>query len=431
MKILLVNPPVCGRSIPEERYGIDSIRRIFRGEPLGLEALAGNLTGHDVRIVDLKADPGGLPGVLEEFRPGLVGFTAVTCEANTVARMAVEVKESCGAVVVVGGIHASCDPSFFNRPGVDYVVAGLGKASFAELAAAIEEGAAGKCPAGVARTRPGGELSFAPRAIGPADLAESRPPRYDLVSGYRDAYTLPSLGLRMGFVSSSFGCPCACAFCCIPALTGGRYLTHAVETVIADIRALGDLPVIRLVDANAFGDPRHASLLAEGILAAGIRKNFVADVRPDTVVRRPELLRLWKRAGLRSVVVGFEEIEDAVLASWSKGSSVAVNDEAISILRELEITIVGDFIVSPDCDEDRFDALERYVSGRKIDLPILAVLTPIPGQPLHAAMAERIVLHDLDYYTFSNAVVPPRLGEKRFYERYAALTKSFHDNAKL
>jgi len=42
---------------------------------------------------------------------------------------------------------------------------------------------------------------------------------------------------------------------------------------------------------------------------------------------------------------------------------------AISILRELEITIVGDFIVSPDCDEDRFDALERYVSGRKIDLP--------------------------------------------------------------
>jgi len=185
------------------------------------------------------------------------------------------------------------------------------------------------------------------------------------------------------------------------------------------------------VPANACGAPRPAARRAAGTRAAGIRKNFGAHARPDTVVRRPELLRLWKRAGLRSVVVGFEEIEDAVLASWSKGSSVAVNDEAISILRELEITIVGDFIVSPDCDEDRFDALERYVSGRKIDLPILAVLTPIPGQPLHAAMAERIVLHDLDYYTFSNAVVPPRLGEKRFYERYAALTKSFHDNAKL
>jgi len=57
MHILLVNPPNCGRSIPEERYGITSIKQIFRGEPLGLETLPGNLEGHEVRIVDLKAEP--------------------------------------------------------------------------------------------------------------------------------------------------------------------------------------------------------------------------------------------------------------------------------------------------------------------------------------------------------------------------------------
>jgi hopanoid C-3 methylase len=431
MKILLVNPPVCGRSIPEERYGIDSLRRIFRGEPLGLEALAGNLPEHEVRILDLKADPGGLEDALAGFRPGLVGFTAVTCEANTVVRMAGQVKEACGAVVAVGGVHASCDPSFFNRPGIDYVVVGLGKASFAELAAALARDGSPECPPGVARTRPGGEIAVVPRKFGAADLAESRPPRYDLVAGYRDSYTLHSLGLRLGFVSSSFGCPCGCSFCCIPFLTGGRYLTHAVETVIADIRALGDLPVIRLVDANTFGDPAHAARLADGILAAGIRKNFVADVRPDTVVRHPELLRRWKQAGLRSVVVGFEEVADDVLASWDKRSTVAVSDEAVSILRELGISIVGDFIVSPDYDEARFDALERYVSGRRIDLPVLTVLTPVPGQPLFAAMSDRLVLRDLDYYTFTNAVVPTLLDEKRFYERYAELTKRFHENAKL
>ena len=43
MKILLVNPPNCGRSIPEEEYGIDTIKMIFRGEPLALEVIAGNL----------------------------------------------------------------------------------------------------------------------------------------------------------------------------------------------------------------------------------------------------------------------------------------------------------------------------------------------------------------------------------------------------
>jgi radical SAM superfamily enzyme YgiQ (UPF0313 family) len=132
-----------------------------------------------------------------------------------------------------------------------------------------------------------------------------------------------------------------------------------------------------------------------------------------------------------SAVIGFEEISDDVLASWGKGSTVAVNDEAVSILRELGITIVGDFIVSPDYDEPRFDALERYVSARGIDLPILSVLTPIPGHPLYDAMSDRIVLRDLDYYTFTNAVVPTLLDEKRFYERYAGLIKAFHSKAKL
>jgi radical SAM superfamily enzyme YgiQ (UPF0313 family) len=142
-------------------------------------------------------------------------------------------------------------------------------------------------------------------------------------------------------------------------------------------------------------------------------------------------MRLWKEAGLRSVVIGFEEIADGDLTVMHKENSVAVNDEAITILHELGITIVGDFIVSPDYDDARFDALEEYVNRRAIDLPLLTVLTPLPGTPLYAEMKEQITIHDLDYYTLTNAVVPTRLGEKRFYQQYARLIMSFHTNAKL
>jgi hypothetical protein len=78
MKILLVNPPNCGRSIPEELYGIDSLKMILRGEPLSLEALAGNLDNHEVKIVDLKAAPDTFMEVLTDFHPGIVGITGVT-----------------------------------------------------------------------------------------------------------------------------------------------------------------------------------------------------------------------------------------------------------------------------------------------------------------------------------------------------------------
>ncbi len=431
MNILLVNPPNSGKSIPEERYGIDSIKQILRGEPLALEVLAGNLEDFDVRIVDLKAAPGSLQETLVNFRPDIAGLTGVTCEANSVLALAKEIKESCGAITVVGGIHASNDPEFFNRKEVDYITVGLGKASFRELVMALADGNISPTISGVARTNPGKELVFAPRKFTTNDLVDKKPPAYELVRQYRPEYFLPRLQLDMGFVVTAFGCPFNCSFCCIGGLTGNRYLTHDIDSVIRDIRLLGDIPVIRLLDANTFGNIDHARQLCEAIRQSGISKQFFADVRSDTVVKHPELMREWKEAGLRAVIIGFEEINDEGLRRMNKANLVATNTEAISILHEIGITIIGDFIVSPDYSEDDFDKLGIYISENGVDLPMITVMTPLPGTRLHYEMADKIIIDDLDYYTLTNAVVPTLLDEKVFYEHYATLLKEGHTGAKL
>ncbi len=431
MNILLVNPPNCGRSIPEERYGLTSIKQIFRGEPLALEALAGNLVGHEVRIVDLKAEPAGLEAAANGFRPQLVGITAVTCEANTALRLAGEARDAWGARVAVGGIHASNDPAFFNRPEVDFVAVGLGKASFAELVADLEAGGAGAAIPGIARTRPGDPLELPPRRLGPADLVEDRPPRYDLVAPYRPQYVLRALGAQVGFVSAAFGCPHACAFCCIAGLTGGRYLPCGIDAIVRDIRLLREVPVVRLVDANTFGAPEHARRLARALREAALGKQFIGDVRADTVVRHPDLLAEWRAAGLRAVVVGFEEVSDEGLARLGKAGDVATYGEAVKILHGLGVTVVGDFIVSPAYREADFERLGRAIEDLGVDLPILSVLTPLPGTPLYAAKKHSIAVHDLDYYTLTNAVLPTALDEETFYRRYAELTVAGHARARL
>ncbi len=431
MNILLVNPPNCGRSIPEERYGIDSMKQIFRGEPLALEFLAGNLEDHDIRIVDLKVEPGALQKTLSEFTPDIAGITGVTCEANAMLELASEIKDSRECTVVAGGIHASNDPEFFNRSCIDYVSVGLGVAGFGKLAAAIESGDRPTDVPGMARTTPGKALSYVPGKFDGADLLNDKPPRPDLVAEYRDSYILSSLKLTVGFVATAFGCPYNCSFCCISALTGGKYLSRDIEAVLRDIRLMDDLPVIRLIDANTFGNPEQARKLCEAIVRAGIKKNFIADARADTVVRHTDLFVQWKEAGLRAVVIGFEEISDDRLAIMNKAGDAAANAEAIRILHDIGITIVGDFIISPDYDEDRFEALGRYIEDHPIDLPMLSVLTPLPGTPLYETMKDRISIHDLDFYTLTNAVVPTALDEKVFYENYAALIKASHAGAKL
>jgi len=425
MKILLVNPPNSGRSIPEEEYGIKNLKMIFRGEPLALEVLAGNLDGHEVIIADLKAEPDCLKQTLYRFNPHVVGITGMTCEANAVLTIAQDIKKKSRTTIVVGGHHASCDPEFFNKKEIDYIVPGLGKLSFRKLVDALDQKQSVKNIAGIVKTDPSKPLVFTPKKFGVEDLVDECSPRYDLVEKNRDKYVMSGVGGKMGFVVSAFGCTHRCLFCSIPNMTGGRYLSHSADAIIRDMILLKDMPVIRLVDANTFGNVDIAEKLGLRILDSGLDKKIVADVRSDTVVKHPELFGLWKKAGLATAVIGFEEISDLRLENYNKKSAVATNIKAMEILKKLEIKVIGDFIVSPDYTHEDFEALEFFVKNNPIDLPLPAILTPIPGTPLYKQMKERITVHNLDYYTFTNAVMPTRMNERKFYENYSLLLETF------
>jgi hypothetical protein len=92
---------------------------------------------------------------------------------------------------------------------------------------------------------------------------------------------------------------------------------------------------------------------------------------------------------------------------------------------------VGDFIIDPDYDEHDFDQLSHYLQNHPIDLPMITVMTPLPGTPLHASLRPKIVNHNLDYYTLTNAVTPTRLDEHRFYSAYAELIAQSHRHAHI
>mgnify|MGYP001302717194 CR=1 FL=1 len=61
----------------------------------------------------------------------------------------------------MGGHHATCDPSFFNRSCIDFIVTGLAKKSFRELVDSLEQKKAAAGIPGVAGTHPGGGVEVA------------------------------------------------------------------------------------------------------------------------------------------------------------------------------------------------------------------------------------------------------------------------------
>ncbi len=427
MKILLVNPPNSGKSIPEEQFGITSIKAIFRGEPLALEVLAGNLYDHDVEILDLKVEPpSALIETVHRFMPDIVGITGVTCEANSLIRIARKIKtDPMGQkiIVVAGGHHASCDPGYFNVDVIDYIVCGVGKLSFRQLVQALESGRAVNLP-GVAKTSPGSPLTFVPRKYTFEDLVDDRPPRYDLVKAYRDTYVMGGIG-KAGFVVTAYGCVHSCAFCSIPNITD-LYLTHSIDSSINCFKQLEDVSLIRCVDANTFGHISFAKKFASSIIKSGVKKKIVADVRADTIVNHPEVIELWQKAGLAAVVIGFEEIDDSRLNYFNKKSSVSTNIKALQWLKTSGLKVIGDFIISPDYRHTDFERLEAFIQKHEIELPVPSILTPLPGTPLFDMMKHKIEIRDLAYYTFSNAVTKTALNKEVFYSLYAGLFKKFH-----
>jgi radical SAM superfamily enzyme YgiQ (UPF0313 family) len=427
LKILLVNPPNCGRSIPEEEYGITSIKQIFKGEPFSLEVLAGPLTDHDVMIFDLKCETEeALWQTCADFQPDVVGLTSLTCEANTVIRLARQIRGKSNPIIVIGGNHATYMPEYFNRKEFDYIVLGLGKKSFSELISRLADKEDGSGIPGIAAVTPGKTLSYQPRLYDESDVMDSIAPRYDLVAKYRQNYVLEQLGLKMGFVITAYGCTHKCSFCSIPKLTGAKYINHSADAVVRDIQLLGDIPFIRMVDANTFGNPALSLELYKKITMAGIKKRYFADVRADTVVKYPTLLRKWKEAGLYAVVVGFEDFQDARLADYDKKYQGNIIEQAVEILHDIGIVIVGDFIASPEYDENDFTALEKFILTNKIEIPVISILTPIPGTKLYDIMKDQIIIDNLDYYTFTNAVTATKMPQNLFYQTFADIVIRLH-----
>ena len=116
---------------------------------------------------------------------GRCRFDSLTCEANTVIRIACKIKEKSNPIIVIGGNHATYDPDYFNRAEFDYIVIGLGKKSFSELISRLDKGKKGAGIAGVAQTSPGKPLAYVTRNYDETDLMDDVPPRYDLVAKYQ------------------------------------------------------------------------------------------------------------------------------------------------------------------------------------------------------------------------------------------------------
>jgi len=387
-------------------------------EPLALEYLGAGLKldGHEVAVLDARIDP-DIERAFREFNPDMVGITAYTNQVPSVKAIAARLKAIRPDVfIVVGGHHATVMPDDFNETFINLVVIGEGVSAIREIAEQFErKGDYGSIKGlGI----PGPAMRFTERRIHP-DLDSLPLPDRSLTERYRKDYFNEWL-TPLASIRTSLGCTSRCSFCALWAVTGGKYLRRSPESVIEELKTIGESNIF-FCDDESMCDINRMKRIGELISHAGIKKNFFLYARVDTIVRHPELFRQWRDIGLSQVFVGMEGFSDRFLESLNKGITTKQQEQAVNILEELNILMYANFVVDPAFTREDFRELARYVRYLDLKYASFSVLTPLPGTALYREREAQLITRQHDMFDFIHTVLPTTLPLEEFYAEFAGL----------
>jgi anaerobic magnesium-protoporphyrin IX monomethyl ester cyclase len=391
MRILLINVPhtAIGSRIPDDHL-----------PPLGLLSVGGPLidAGHDVRLLDAEFGPMPVPGIVAEavrFAPDAVlfGHSGSTSAHPIIADVARRIAEAMpGIHIVYGGVF----PTYHWReilreePYVTAVVRGEGEATAPRLMAALEKGTALEAVRGIAY-RWGGR----PHATLPApviqDLDSCRI-GWELIDHERYSYWGRQ---RAVVVQFSRGCPHLCTYCGQRGFwTRWRHRDPVLfAKELARLHREHGVKVFNFADENPTVSKKAWKAFLEALIAENVDLILVGSTRAGDIVRDADILHLYKKAGWTRFLLGMENPDDATLARIRKGSVLAIDREAIRLLRKAGILSMATWVVGfeEERDRDHWRGLRVLLASDPDQIQMLYV-TPHRWTPYYREATERTVI---------------------------------------
>ncbi len=419
MKVLLVQPA----PFEPGRLGLENV--IWFPEPVALTQLAAMIPDHEVRILDMRLEEDVvLNRTLQEFRPDLVGTTSMTTDCYQAMAVLNAAKGTLGdaCFTIVGGHHPTLSPAEFEVAETDALCMGEGEETFRELIDHLDGGGSARDLAhinGLRYRTEGGSWKTTAKRAQTRELDTFPPPARHLIKKYRDSKQyFFVMADHMASMTTSRGCSFDCNFCAIWEFYERKTRFLSVKAVCDQMEAIEE-EVIFFLDDNFLTNKRRLEELAAEIQKRGIKKWWGTQGRSDFIADNPETMRKLRDAGLLMVLSGYESNEDDNLAHLLKRNTADKNKAAARICMELGIISTGIFMVRPDFTEDDFDRLYDSINKMGVAIPLITILTPLPGTQLYKQRESELLTKDARFFDLLHAVLPTRIPRSLFYKKFA------------
>ena len=292
-------------------------------QPFGLASPKAWLVraGHDVRSVDLAAEPLPEPDIQQ------ADLIAFYLPMHTATRLALPVIERVRrlnpqARLAAYGLYAPLNAELLRSIGVEAIAGG-------EFESALVKLARGETVADISLDR----LEFV------------TPDRRDLGTNYAQLHQGGETK-QIAYTEASRGCKHLCRHCPIVPVYGGQFRVVQREVVLADIRqqvATGARHVT-FGDPDFFNGPAHAVRIVEALHAEFPEITYDATIKIEHLLKHRDLLATLRDTGCLFVTSAVESVDDAVLEKLEKNHTRADFVEAVELTRRAGLTLQPTFI---------------------------------------------------------------------------------------
>jgi radical SAM superfamily enzyme YgiQ (UPF0313 family) len=383
------------------------IRHPVSCPPLGLLYLASTLrqtfgTDVDVRLDDLSLDRrrySDVRATLAEFRPHIVGVSALNLEAEEAGRLALMIQhEFPGTIVALGGPFAHRNTRKICALGIyDWIFDGeadwafpiacqrwfRGDRTLDDIVGLTWRAAPGEPYANNADLLRAGARA----PVGVVDDLDAIPlPAWDLIDFARYARTRNFMSLLKGRryapIFTSRGCPFLCTYC--HDIFGKKFRWRSPENVAAEVALLRDLGVdeLQIVDDIFNMNPPRMKAVCRAIEPYRMHITFPNGLRFD--ILDEEGCEALVRAGTYAACVAIETITPRLQELIRKRLRVERTQQAISWMAERGVLIRGFFMLGfPTETRAEMMATIDFAARSQLTQAYFFHVVPQPGTPLY------------------------------------------------
>jgi hopanoid C-3 methylase len=402
MKIAFIRPRPSPLTI--------GLQHLMIVEPLELEVLASTISKeHEAVIIDMILEKKDIDQFIKELKPDVLCLTGyITHIPVMIGSCRVAKRINPQVITIVGGVHTEKYPGDINDPSIDYRVVRNATRTFPQLIDFLN----GKSdfPSGVLRTDQVPDEESLPDY----DFYFPVPDR-SLTQKYRGKYFYVFHN-KVALMKTSFGCPYTCKFCFCRKITGDIYYTRPLDEVIDELEAIREKEIY-IVDDDFLLNPSRIEEFIKLLKARNIRKKFLVYGRADFIASNPGIIRDFKGAGLRTIIVGLESFIDTELTDFNKKTSSNTNKLAMDVLNKYGVDCYAAVIISPSWGKEEFAAAAEIMNALKIKFVNLQPLTPLKGTGIEVDEGSLVIKRtDFEKWDLAHVSIrPEKMSVGEFY----------------